>query len=71
MNKIKEYRDRLKVLRMERKALVTEIKAKRARKKEIEAEMVLLRADIKREKREKGGVTGRQADQTFAQKQNS
>ena len=68
MNKIKEYRDRLKVLRMERKALVTEIKAKRARKKEIEAEMALLRASIKREKGKKGEVAVGQADQISAKK---
>jgi len=69
MNKIiKENRSRLKVLRKEKKDLIAEILAKKSRKKEIESEMSQLRADNKREKRQKNESVVEQADQTSVQK---
>ncbi len=41
-------RSRLKVLRSEKRALVSELRVKRAQKKSIDVEMVQLRADIRR-----------------------
>ena len=48
MNKIiKENRNKLRVLRGEKKDLISEILAKKSRKKEIESEMAQLRAEMK------------------------
>ena len=68
MNKIQEYRSRLKILRKEKKDLIAEILAKKSRKKEIESEMSQLRADNKREKAKTNDAIAGQADQPSAQK---
>ena len=68
MNKIQEYRSRLKILRKEKKDLIAEILAKKSRKKEIESEMSQLRADNKREKMEKNVAVSKQEGQTSAKK---
>ena len=68
MNKIQEYRSRMKVLRGEKKTLVAEIRARKSRKKEIESEMSQLRADNKREKTKTNETIAGQADQPSDQK---
>ena len=47
MDTVKEYRDRLKVLRGEKKALVVDIRIRRAAKQKIDAEMAELRFKIR------------------------
>ncbi len=69
MNKIiKEKRSRLKILREERRNLISEIRDRKNRKREIETEMAQLRFDIKREKGKKSGGADIQTEQTSAQK---
>ena len=68
MDKVKEYRDRLKVLRGQKNTLDLDIRAKRDMRKGINTDMVLLRIDIKREKAKKNEVVAGQVDQPSAQK---
>lgn len=64
---IKENRERIKILQVEKQDLVMELRAKRARKKEIDAEMARIRYEIRRIKIEKGGLTSSQAGQSSDQ----
>ena len=67
MNKVQEYRDRLEVLRGEKKTLVEELRSKRSQKQGIDVEMSKLRVDIRREKGKKIEAAAGQADQVSAQ----
>ena len=64
---IKESRERIKVLQAEKQDLVVELRAKRARKKEIDTEIARLRADIKRSKGNKVESANSQGEQSSDQ----
>ena len=64
---LKEYSDRLRVLREQKQSLVSELRVKRVAKQNIDFEMRQIRADIKREK-DKNKTAGKQVDQNSTQK---